>query len=92
MSGHVEFVVNKVAPEQGFSEYFGFPYQFSLYRLLYTHHLSSGSGTIGQLLADVPIGLSLTPPQETKFLREVSEHLTLAHYSLGSEILKKLFR
>jgi hypothetical protein len=30
------------------------------------HHLSSGAGTIGQLLADVPSGLSLTPPQETK--------------------------
>jgi hypothetical protein len=27
---------------------------------------SSGSGTIGQLVADVPSGLSLTPPQETK--------------------------
>jgi hypothetical protein len=27
---------------------------------------SSGAGTIGQLVADVPSGLSLTPPQETK--------------------------
>jgi hypothetical protein len=27
---------------------------------------SSGAGTIRQLVADVPIGLSLTPPQETK--------------------------
>jgi hypothetical protein len=29
-------------------------------------HLSSGAGTIRQLVADVPSGLSLTPPQETK--------------------------
>jgi hypothetical protein len=27
---------------------------------------SSGAGTIGQLVAEVPSGLSLTPPQETK--------------------------
>jgi hypothetical protein len=27
---------------------------------------SSGAGTIGQTVADVPSGLSLTPPQETK--------------------------
>jgi hypothetical protein len=26
---------------------------------------SSGTGTIGQLVADTPSGLSLTPPQET---------------------------
>jgi hypothetical protein len=30
------------------------------------HSSSSGAGTIGQILADVPSGLSLTPPQETK--------------------------
>jgi hypothetical protein len=30
------------------------------------HHLASGAGTIGQTMADVPSGLSLTPPQETK--------------------------
>jgi hypothetical protein len=29
-------------------------------------HSSSGAGTIGQLVADVPIGLGFTPPQETK--------------------------
>jgi hypothetical protein len=35
--------------------------------MLHTH-LSSGSGILGQLVADVPSGLSLTPPppQETK--------------------------
>jgi Icc-related predicted phosphoesterase len=30
------------------------------------HHLSSGADTIGQLVANVPSGLSLTQPQETK--------------------------
>jgi hypothetical protein len=62
-SGHVGFVVDKVALWQVFSEYFGFPCQFSSHRMLHTH-LSSGAGTIGQTVADVPSGLSLTPPQE----------------------------
>jgi hypothetical protein len=61
---HVGFVVDKAALGQVFSEYFGFPCQFSFHRLLHTHHLSSEAGTIGQLVADVPSGLSLTPPQE----------------------------
>jgi hypothetical protein len=48
-----------------FSEYFGFPCQFSFHRLLHIHHHpKSGAGTIGQLVADVPSGLSLTPTQE----------------------------
>jgi hypothetical protein len=37
------------------------------HRLLHTHHHhhpSSGVGTIGQTVANVPSGLSLTPPQE----------------------------
>jgi hypothetical protein len=63
-SGHVGFVVDKVALGQVFSEFFDFPCQFSFHRLLY--HLSSGAGTIGQILADVPSGLSLTQPQQTK--------------------------
>jgi hypothetical protein len=64
--GHVGFVEEKVAQEQVFCEYFGFPCQFSINRLLHIHHhLSSGAGTIGQLVADVPSGLSLTPFQET---------------------------
>jgi hypothetical protein len=62
---HVGFVVEKVALEKVFSEDFGFPCQFSFHRLLHIHHhLSSGAGTIGQLVTDVPSGLSLTPPQE----------------------------
>jgi hypothetical protein len=41
------------------SEYFDFLCQLSFH----SHHLSSGAGTIGQLVADVQ---SLTPLQETK--------------------------
>jgi hypothetical protein len=66
-SGHMGFVVDKVALRQVSSEYFRFPLQFSLRWLIHNHHhLSSGAGTIGQLVADVPSGLHLTPPQETK--------------------------
>jgi hypothetical protein len=57
---------DEVALGQVFSEYFGFPCQFSSHRFLHPHHLSSGAGTIGQLVADVPSGLNLTPPHETK--------------------------
>jgi hypothetical protein len=61
----VGFVVDKVALGQVFPEYFGFACQFSFHRLLHIH-LSSGFGKRGQILADVPSGLSLNPPQETK--------------------------
>jgi hypothetical protein len=50
-SGLVGFVVVKVALGKVFSEYFGFPCQFAFHRLLHNHHhLSSGAGTIGQLV------------------------------------------
>jgi hypothetical protein len=62
----VGFVVDKVTLGLVFSEYFGFPCQFSFHRLLHTHYRSSGAGTIGQLVAGVPSGLSLTPPQEIR--------------------------
>jgi hypothetical protein len=66
-SGHVGFVVDEVALGQVFSEYFGLPYVFGFHRLLHNHHhLLSAVGTVGQLVADVESGLSLTPPQETK--------------------------
>jgi hypothetical protein len=66
-SGNVGFVVDKVALGQVFSEYFGFSRQFTFHRLLHTHHrLSSWAGTIGQLVAKVPSGVSLNPPQETE--------------------------
>jgi hypothetical protein len=66
-SRHVGFVVDKVALGQVFLEYFGFPCQFSFQRLLRIHHhLSSGAGTIGQLVADVPSGLKSPHPKKLK--------------------------
>jgi hypothetical protein len=59
------FVVDKVALRQVFSEYFNFPYQSSFYQILHTY-ISSGAGAIGQLLADVPSGFSLTPRHKKK--------------------------
>jgi hypothetical protein len=60
-SGQVEFVVDKVALGQVFSEYFGFPCQTSFHQLLHNHpHLSSGAGTIGQNWSQYK-GLSPTP-------------------------------
>jgi hypothetical protein len=37
-SGHVGYVVDKVALGQVFSEYSSFPCQFLFYQLLHTHH------------------------------------------------------
>jgi hypothetical protein len=46
----------------GFLRVLSFPCQFSFHRMLHIHHhLSSGVGTVGQFVADVPNGLSLTP-------------------------------
>jgi hypothetical protein len=36
-------LVTVMVLEELFSEYFGFPCQFSFHRLLHTHHLSSGA-------------------------------------------------
>jgi hypothetical protein len=45
----MEFVVEKVALGQVFSEYFSFPCQSSFHQLLHNHHhQSSGAGAIGQ--------------------------------------------
>jgi hypothetical protein len=61
-SCHVGFVVDKVDLGQVSSEYFGFSCQFSLH---ITHSSSIFQGCYSrQLVADVPSGLSLTPPQE----------------------------
>jgi hypothetical protein len=82
----VVFVVDKVALGQVFSEYFRFPCQFSFHRLLHNHHhLSSGAGTIGQLVADVPSGLSLTPSHETKKKLIKKAHTTTT--AAGSRLL-----
>jgi hypothetical protein len=73
----VGFVVNKVALGQVLSKYFGFPCHYSSHQLLHIHHLSSGAATIGQLVADVPSGLSLTPSQEKKLVISL-QNVTLA--------------
>jgi hypothetical protein len=80
MSGHVGFVVNKVALERVFFEYFCFPYKFSFHRLLHTHHLSSGAGTIGQLVDDVPSGRSFTPSQDTKKIKKTTPFSVVIGY------------
>jgi hypothetical protein len=54
-----------------FSKYFGFPCQFLFHRLLHTHQLSSGAGTIGQIVADVPSGLILTTSHENNYLGDL---------------------
>jgi hypothetical protein len=74
------FVVDKVALEQVFSEYFSFPYQFSFHQLLHTQHLSSGAGTIDQLMADVPSGLRLTPPQDSKTKKAIFRDVTACSF------------
>jgi hypothetical protein len=49
--------------------------------------MSSGAGTTGQLVTDVPCGLSLTPPQETKPAKVDRE---LAILSSWNTVLKHL--
>jgi hypothetical protein len=54
---------------QVLSEHFGFPCNLPFHRPLHSHHHhhpSSGTGTIGQIVTDIPTGLSLTPFQEIK--------------------------
>jgi hypothetical protein len=58
----VGFVVNVAALRKVFSEYFFFPCQ-PFHRLLRAYHQpSSEAGAIGQIVADVPSGHSLSPP------------------------------
>jgi hypothetical protein len=43
-------------------------------------HVSPGAGTIGQIVADIQTGLSLTPPHKTEknlnMLKNVLQHMT----------------
>jgi hypothetical protein len=66
-AARVGFVVDKVALGQDFSEYFGFTCQFAFHRLLHNHHhhQSPEAGKIGQIVAVVPSGLSLTAMRKT---------------------------
>jgi hypothetical protein len=64
-----EICGGQVALGQVFSEYFGFPFH-SFHQLVHTHHQPSGAGTIGQTMADVPSGLSLTPPRNYEAIKQ----------------------
>jgi hypothetical protein len=59
------FVVDRVALVQVFSKYFSVLGQFSFHQILHTY-LSFGAGTIGELVASAPSGLTLIPPHEIK--------------------------
>jgi hypothetical protein len=76
-SGHVGFVVDKVALGQIFSEYFGFPCQSSFHRLLHNHHRSSGAGTIGQQWLTYQVdSVSPHPEKPTKPSRSCMMRMT----------------
>jgi hypothetical protein len=66
----VGFVVDELALGLVFSEYFGFPCQFSFHQLLNTHHLSPGTGKMGQLVAVIPSGLSHPTTKKLDFASE----------------------
>jgi hypothetical protein len=59
-----------VAQGQVFSEYFHFIYQLLHIR---RYHPSFRSGTVGQMVADVPSELILTPPQEVEELSVLTD-------------------
>jgi hypothetical protein len=61
----VGFVVDKGALGQVSSEHFGFPANSNSTKCSILIYQGRG-GARGQLVADVPSGLSPTPPQETK--------------------------
>jgi hypothetical protein len=50
----------------GFLRVHWFPLPILIAQTAPHHHLSFGTSTLGQIVADVTSGLSLTPPQETK--------------------------
>jgi hypothetical protein len=80
-SGHVRLLVDKMTLGQVFSEYLGFHCQLSFHRLLHNHHyLSSGAGTIGQIVTEVPSGLSLTLPKQIKETKLFNEESALWIY------------
>jgi hypothetical protein len=81
----VGFVVDIVSLAQIFSENLGFPCQ-SFHRLFHTHHHpSSGARTIGQTVADVPSGLSVTPPQGENNKKENPDVRYCIHEQLTNE-------
>jgi hypothetical protein len=55
-------------------EYCGFPCQFSFHQMFHIH-LSSGAGTIGQLVVDVPSELSLMFSHENEETTHIIKYL-----------------
>jgi hypothetical protein len=49
------------------------------------HHLSSGAGTIGQIMADVPNGLSLAHPKKKKSNFKSVKEYSLRQYKHPAE-------
>jgi hypothetical protein len=69
----MRFMVDETALGQVFCQYFSFPCQ-SFNQLLHTHHHHL---SIRKIVADVPSGLSLTPPkinQENYIFGDMSLH------------------
>jgi hypothetical protein len=58
---------------QVFSDYFGFPWQFSFHRLLHSSSSIIRDSYIGQLVADVPTGLSHPTPRNYKKKKILNE-------------------
>jgi hypothetical protein len=84
----VGFVVDRVALGQVFSGYFGFPCQFSFHQLPHTHHhLSSWTGTIGQIVAHVPSGLSHPTPRNNNNNNNNNNNITIIVIVSGTIII-----
>jgi hypothetical protein len=93
----VGFVVDKMAPGQVFSEYFGFPCQPHFIPPTSPSSQSPGTGTIGQYMAAVPRGYPIwTPPptignkkkkiiiikkKETYIARNTLQNISLPRYT-----------
>jgi hypothetical protein len=96
--GHVGFVVDKVALGQVFSEYFSFLCQLAFHRLLHNHHhrhhyyhLSSGAGTVGQKMAAVQNGLSITPMRKSKKKKIIKTNRLVTLNNTTQSIIIKIF-
>jgi hypothetical protein len=67
------------------------PCPFSFHRLLHIRHLPSGAGTIGQIVAHVPSGLSLAPPQEIKKEEKEELFITVVSPECSHTVLLRRF-
>jgi hypothetical protein len=82
----VEFVVDKTAFAQVFSEYFSFPYQFACHLLPQTHHPSCRTGAIGQIVTGVTrFELGTSEIQIKCYNREITFEITFSTFRVGSQ-------